>query len=93
MLERFFGSRATITAIAAAPVTTTGAFVQTQLLATGNFFLLPSAPIAGSMALYLNGMFLADGVDYTLKLTGVTLLKKTLTETDVLVAWYMTAPQ
>jgi hypothetical protein len=88
MLGRFFGSKTTTVATV---TTTSGAFVQTQLLATGSYFLLPSIPVPGSLALYLNGMFLTNGVDYTLA-TGITLLKKVLTETDVLTAWYMTAP-
>jgi hypothetical protein len=88
MLGHFFASKATVTAIAA-PVTTAGTFVQTQLLATGNFFLLTVTPVAGSLALYLNGLYLTVGVDYTLSQNAITLLHKMLTETDVLTAWYL----
>lgn len=64
-------------------------FVQTQLLATGNRFLLVDTPSTGSMALYLNGLFLTQNVDYTLLDNAITLLHKTVGDGDVLTAWYM----
>jgi hypothetical protein len=41
------------------------------------------------MALYLNGLFLTQNVDYTLLDNAITLLHKTVGDGDVLTAWYM----
>ncbi len=70
-------------------VTTTVSFVQARLTGASGTFQLPSTPIANSLSLYINGLFLTAAVDYVLSGSSVTLLSKTVTDSDVLSAHYL----
>jgi hypothetical protein len=68
------------------------AFSQIRLSITdSSVFNLPATPLAGSLMLHLNGLFLSPGVDYTLAGSTVTLLDRSVVASDVLSAHYLAA--
>jgi len=75
--------------MAATFVAIAAAFGQIHLVGVGSVFLLPAQPLAGSLLLFLNGLFMTTGVDYTLVNDKVTLIHKELTAKDVLTAYYL----
>lgn len=70
-------------------LTIAATFAKTHFVGTGTVFLLPAQPVANSMLLFCNGLFLTEGVDYTLSNTIVTLQHRTISSSDVLTAFYV----
>jgi hypothetical protein len=65
------------------------AYEQIHLVGLGTVFVLPAQPLSSSLLLFLNGLFLTNGVDYTLNNATVTILHKSLVGTDTLTAYYL----